>query len=207
MLAKSSNCRGTEALPKKSWYTFPCFEECTPVSFFLFSTSPERGDGHCSLALRLWTTTGIRVLLRSYPESQIAGGVGFYTLFYSQVAGGKGPSRSRVVEAMQQFEVVWILIVFDPLIHFDEWFALKLGPDKYVFEMPFFCVCLLAVLPRVGHVENRYGVQKGFNHQGLFTDVAISCNVVIFPIILLHFYRNNVSQFFSDPFLFSQKRL
>lgn len=105
------------------------------------------------------------------------------------------------------FEVVWILIVFDPLIHFVEWFALKLVPDKCVFEMPFFCVCLLAVLPRVGRVENRYGVQKGFNHQGLFTDAAIGCNVVIFPIILLHFCRNNVSQFFSDPFLLLQKRL
>ena len=150
---------------------------------------------------------GNRVLLRSYPELQIAGGVGFYTLFYSHVAGGRGPSRSRVVEAMQRLEVVWILIVFDPLIHFVEWFSLKLGPDKNVFEMPFFCVCLLAVLPSAVHVENRYGVQKEFNHQGLFTDEAIGCNVVIFPIILLHFYRNNVSQFFSDPFLLLQKRL
>ena len=61
-------------------------------------------------------------------------------------------------------------------------------------------VCLLAVLLRVG-IINRHGIQKTLNHLRLFTDVAIGCNVEIFPIILLHFYGNSFSQFFSDPFL------
>ena len=83
MLAKSSNFRWTGALPKKSWYTFPCFEECTPVSCLLFSIFPE-GDVHRTL--ESVKNHRNRVLLRSYPELQIACRVGCSTIFPSQVA-------------------------------------------------------------------------------------------------------------------------
>ena len=177
MLAKSSNCRWTGALPKKSWYTFPCFEECTPVSCLLISIFPE-GDVHRTL--EIVKNHRNRVLLRSYPELQIACRVGCSTIFRSQVAEvAHGVSVVRAMQRLEQYvQSSWL-----SLIHFVEWFALKFGPHKFVFEMAPF-VCLLAVLLRVG-IVNRHGIQKGLNHLRLFTDVAIGCNVEIFPIIFM----------------------